>query len=293
MSTSLPAPAEPSFVRDVSGRVLREPMLVAGLGILIALVLISAIAPFFLDANLAQVGSTRPRLSPSAGHLLGTDTQGRDVLASLVAATPQTLKIGIMAGVIGLSIGTLLGLCAGFFGGLIDAIIRVSADVMMTIPGIAVLLLVATNVRAMNVELMAAIVASLSWMTATRTVRAQTLSLRERAYVNIARLSGDKGLRLVIEEVLPNLLPFLAASFVTAVSRAILATIGLEALGLGPQNELTLGMMIYWAQFYSAILRGLWWWWLPPVLMIATIFISLLLTSAGLDRIVNVRLRTT
>jgi peptide/nickel transport system permease protein len=292
MSTSL-APAEPSFVRNVSGRVLREPMLVAGLGILITLLLISAILPFLLDPNLAQVGSTRPRMPPSASHLLGTDTQGRDVLASLVAATPQTLKIGIMAGVIGLSIGTLLGLCAGFFGGLIDTIIRVAADVMMTIPGIAVLLLVATNVRAVNVELMAAIVASLSWMTATRTVRAQTLSLRERAYVNIARLSGDNGLRLVIEEVLPNLLPFLAASFVTAVSRAILATIGLEALGLGPQNELTLGMMIYWAQFYSAILRGLWWWWLPPVLMIATIFIGLLLTSAGLDRIVNVRLRTT
>jgi peptide/nickel transport system permease protein len=187
----------------------------------------------------------------------------------------------------------LLGLCAGFFGGLIDTVIRLAADVMMTIPGIAVLLLVATNVRTMNVELMAAIVASLSWMTATRTVRAQTLSLRERSYINIARLSGDRGLRLVVEEVLPNLLPFLAASFVTAVSRAILATIGLEALGLGPQNDLTLGMMIYWAQFYSAILRGLWWWWAPPVVMIALIFIGLLLTSAGLDRIVNVRLRTT
>ena len=153
------------------------------------------------------------------------------MLASLVAATPQTLKIGILAGVIGLTIGTLLGSVCRLLRRPVDTVIRVAADVMMTIPGIAVLLLVATNVRAMNVEFMAAIVASLSWMTATRTVRAQTLSLRERSYVNIARLSGDKGLRLVIEEVLPNLLPFLAASFVTAVSRAILATIGLEALG--------------------------------------------------------------
>jgi peptide/nickel transport system permease protein len=100
-------------------------------------------------------------------------------------------------------------------------------------PGIAVLLLVATNVRTMNVELMAAIVASLSWMTATRTVRAQTLTLRERSYINIARLSGDRGLRLVVEEVLPNLLPFLAASFVTAVSRAILATSASRLWGSG------------------------------------------------------------
>ena len=288
-----PPSGEVSPVREVIGRVLREPMLVAGLVLLSALFVFAALLPLVLDETLAQVGATLPRQPPSAEHLLGTDAQGRDVLVSLVAATPQTLKIGILAGVIGLAIGTLLGLCAGFFGGLIDTVIRLAADVMMTIPGIAVLLLVATNVRTMNVELMAAIVASLSWMTATRTVRAQTLSLRERSYINIARLSGDRGLRLVVEEVLPNLLPFLAASFVTAVSRAILATIGLEALGLGPQNDLTLGMMIYWAQFYSAILRGLWWWWAPPVVMIALIFIGLLLTSAGLDRIVNVRLRTT
>lgn len=294
-AVTVPSPTlgEVSPVREVIGRVFREPMLVAGLVLLSALFVFAALLPLVLDETLAQVGATLPRQPPSAEHLLGTDAQGRDVLVSLVAATPQTLKIGILAGVIGLAIGTLLGLCAGFFGGLIDTVIRLAADVMMTIPGIAVLLLVATNVRTMNVELMAAIVASLSWMTATRTVRAQTLSLRERSYINIARLSGDRGLRLVVEEVLPNLLPFLAASFVTAVSRAILATIGLEALGLGPQNDLTLGIMIYWAQFYSAILRGLWWWWAPPVLMIALIFIGLLLTSAGLDRIVNVRLRTT
>jgi peptide/nickel transport system permease protein len=294
-AVTVPSPTlgEVSPVREVIGRVFREPMLVAGLVLLSALFVFAALLPLVLDETLAQVGATLPRQPPSAEHLLGTDAQGRDVLVSLVAATPQTLKIGILAGVIGLAIGTLLGLCAGFFGGLIDTVIRLAADVMMTIPGIAVLLLVATNVRTMNVELMAAIVASLSWMTATRTVRAQTLSLRERSYINIARLSGDRGLRLVVEEVLPNLLPFLAASFVTAVSRAILATIGLEALGLGPQNDLTLGMMIYWAQFYSAILRGLWWWWAPPVVMIALIFIGLLLTSAGLDRIVNVRLRTT
>jgi peptide/nickel transport system permease protein len=285
--------AEPSPIRKVVGRALRQPMLVAGLALLLALILFSLVLPLTFDDTLAQVGAARPRQPPSANHLLGTDAQGRDVLASLVAATPQTLKIGILAGVMGLTVGTLLGLCAGFFGGMVDTVIRLAADVMMTIPGIAVLLLVATNVRVMNVELMAAIVASLSWMTATRTVRAQTLSLRERSYINVARLSGDRGLRLVVEEVLPNLLPFLAASFVTAVSRAILATIGLEALGLGPQNELTLGMMIYWAQFYSAILRGLWWWWVPPLVVIVLIFVGLLLTSVGLDRIVNVRLRTT
>jgi peptide/nickel transport system permease protein len=281
---------DPSPVRETLRRVAREPFLVIGLIILAVLVLVSVLGPLLVDTSLAQVGAL-PARRPPGTYPLGTDGQGRDVLTSLVLATPQTLKIGLLAGLIGLSIGTILGLCAGFFGGMVDTVIRVLADVMMTIPGIAVLLLIATNVRTMNVTLMALVVASLSWMTATRTIRAQTLSLRERSYVSIARLSGAGGLELVLTEVLPNLLPYLAASFVTAVSRAILATIGLEALGLGPQNELTLGMIVYWAQFYGAILRGLWWWWLPPVFIITAIFIALLLVSAGLDRIVNVRLR--
>lgn len=281
-----------SPVREAMRIVLREPLLIAGLVMLTALVLLALIGPWVVDAHLAQVGALRPRQAPSLARLLGTDGQGRDVLTSLILSLPRTLEVGILAGIIGIVVGSILGLLAGYFGGWIDTVVRLTADVMMTIPGIAVLLLVATNVRSMSVEVMAIIVALLSWMTATRTVRAQTLSLREQPYIKVARLNGMGGLAIVLGEVLPNLLPYLAASFVTAVSRAILATIGLEALGLGPQNDLTLGMMIYWAQFYSAILRGLWWWWVPPVVTIALVFISLLLTSAGLDRVVNVRLRS-
>ena len=191
---------------------------------------------------------------------------------------------------ISLTLGVTLGLISGFVGGVVDTIIRVLTDVMMTIPGIAILVLVAANVREMTVGLMAVIVASLSWMVATRTIRAQTLSLRERGYVQVARLNGSSGLKLVFVEVLPNLLPFIAASFVVTVSGAMLATIGLEALGLGPQNQLTLGTTIYWAQFYGAILRGMWWWWGPPIVVISIIFVGLMLTAMGLDSFVNKRL---
>ncbi|MBL8698156.1 MAG: ABC transporter permease [Alphaproteobacteria bacterium] len=269
----------------------RNRLLFAGLGILALVVLVAAIGPLLVPAELAEIGATRPRRMPSAEHWLGTDTQGRDILATLVRATPQTLKIGLFAGLIGLGLGVLLGLAAGYFGGLVDAAIRLGTDVVMAIPGIAVLVLVATNVRTMTVALMALIVAGLSWMYPARAIRAQTLSMRERAYVDIAQLNGISGLRLVVVELLPNLLPYIAAGFVTAVSHAMLATIGLEALGLGPQNELTLGMMIYWAQYYGAIIRGMWWWWGPPVATIALIFLGLLTTSIGMDRLVNARLR--
>lgn len=266
-------------------------LLTAGLLILLGLVLFSTIGPLVINREHAQVGAFLPKLQPSSEHWLGTDTQGRDVMAELVLATPQTLKIGLIAGAVGLSIGVLLGLLSGYFSGPIDTVIRVATDVFITIPGIALLVVIATNMRTMTVGLMALVVASLAWRFPTRAIRAETLSLRERAYVQVAKLNGVEGLELVVKEILPNLLPYIAASFVTTVSQAILATIGLEALGLGPQNEYTLGMMIYWSQFYGAILRGFWWWWMPPILIIVLIFVGLLFTSAGLDQVVNTRLR--
>jgi len=284
-------PGEAGGVREPLARAWREKLLVLGLGLLLALALLSFAAPLIVDTSLAAIGSSRPRRPPESAHLLGTDTQGRDVLASLLLAVPQTLKIGMLAGLIGLGVGGLLGLLAGWFRGLTDAVIRTAADVMMTIPTIAILVLVATSVRSMTVELMAVIVAGLSWMIPTRAVRAQVLSLRERPWVDVARLNGLSGVRLVMTEILPNLAPYLAASFVIAVAGAMLATVGLEALGLGPQNELTLGMMIYWAQYSGAILRGMWWWWVPPVVALALIFVALLAASTGMDRLVNARLR--
>lgn len=266
-------------------------VLVFGLAVLVILLLTSILGPILVDTERANVGANLPRLQPSADNWLGTDTQGRDVFTTLILATPNTLFIGLAAGFIGVTVGTILGLLSGFYSGWIDIVIRTATDVFITIPGIAILVVIATNTRTMNVAIMSLIVASLAWRFPARSIRAQTLSLRERPYLQVARLSGVNGLELIVREVLPNLLPYIAASFVTAVSQAILATIGLEALGLGPQNEYTLGMMLYWSQFYGAILRGIWWWWMPPIIVIVMIFVGLLFTSAGIDELVNTRLR--
>ncbi|MBL8600263.1 MAG: ABC transporter permease [Devosia sp.] len=276
-------------VENIILLVARSPMLAIGLGLLVVLVAVSVVGPLLVNGELARIGAVVPRQPPSIDAWLGTDGQGRDVLTVLVLALPQTLQIGVIAGIIGLGVGTALGLVAGFSGGYVDAAIRTIADVMMTIPGLAIMVLVASNVREMTVPLMAVIVASLSWMVATRTVRAQTLSLRERGYIQVARLNGAGPLRLIFVEVLPNLLPYIAASFVIAVNQAMAATVGLEALGLGPQNTLTLGMTIYWSQLYGAILRGMWWWWAPPIVSLSLIFMSLLLVSVGLDTVFNRR----
>ena len=270
----------------------RYPRLTAGLLIVLAILLIGPGGRFFVDADGAKVGSAPPARPPSVEYPLGTDTHGRQLLPVIILGTPKTMRVGLMAGAIGLGVGILLGFVAGYTGGIVDNIIKGAADILLTVPGLLLLVVIATSLRGtVRVNLLALGVSALAWMWPTRTIRSQVLTLREREFVRMAKLGGMKGAEIIVRELMPNLLPYLAASFVSAVASAILASIGLEALGLGPQNEPTLGMTIYWAIYYTSLLRGLWWWWAPPIAIIVLTFMGLFLISAGLDQIANPRLR--
>lgn len=270
----------------------RNPQLIVGGTILLALVLFSVLGSLLYDTSLARPLSTMPDMAPSAQSPLGTDSAGRDILAVMIVGTPLTLKIGLLAAIIGLLIGTILGFSAGYFGGPVDTIIRGATDMILPIPALAVLVVIASVIQqSLTSEVMALIVASLAWMWPTRTIRSQVMSMRERAYVQVAKLCGMNNAEIVVRELLPNLLPYLAASFVAATGAAVLAAIGLEALGLGPQNEPTLGMTIFWSIYYGALLRGMWWWWAPPIVAIVLLFVGLYFVSAALDEVANPRLR--
>ena len=150
------------------------------------------------------------------------------------------------------------------------------------------LIIIAVSVRGgLTVNQMAIVVASLAWLNPTRTIRAQVLTLRERGYVEVARLNGMTGPEIILREMMPNLLPYLAATLVNAVSAAILASIGLEVLGLGPLESPTLGMTLYWINFNAAILNGWWWWWVAPIVIIVIVFLGLFFLTVGLDEIAN------
>jgi peptide/nickel transport system permease protein len=210
----------------------------------------------------------------------------------MIVGTPKTAYIGLLAGFIGVAIGTALALAAAYYGGRVDSLIRGIVDVGLTIPPLLVLVLIAVSIHAgLTVSQMALVVASLSWLWPTRTIRSQVLSIRERAYVQVARLSGARGRQIIFLEIMPNLLPYLAATFVGAVGAAILASIGLEVIGLGPIEANTLGMTLYWVNYYAALLHGLWWWFLPPVVIIILLFVGLFSVAAGLDEIANPRTR--
>jgi peptide/nickel transport system permease protein len=270
----------------------RNPNLGVGLGLLALLLAFSVVGPMFVDVSNADPLSVSPERPPSLTYPFGTDSQGRDLLAVMVAGTPLTLRIGLIAGLLGVAIGTVLAFVAAYYGGVADTVIKSVVDISLTVPGLLVLVIVAVFVReGLSVNQMALIVALLAWRWPARTIRAQVLTMRERSWVQVARLSGMGGHKIIFLEMIPNLLPFLAAALVGAVASAILASIGLEALGLGPVDSPTLGMTIYWVIYYAALLHGFWWWWLPPIAIITILFVGLFNLAGGLDEIANPRLR--
>ncbi len=279
-------------VSSVVRYVRRNPSLLIGLCMLVALALFLVIGRWFVNLEDARAVSVRPLQPPSAELPFGSDRQGRDLFAVSVAGTPLTLRIGMLAGVLGVGVGATLAFVAAYYGGKVDNLIRGIVDTGLTIPGLMVLITVAMNVReGLTVDQMALVVASLAWLYPARTIRSQVLTLRERAYVQIARMSGMGGPEIIVKEMLPNLLPYLVASLVNSTSAAILASIGLEVLGLGPFESPTIGMTLYWVNYNAAIINGWWWWWVPPIVVIAIVFISLFLITIGLDEIANPRVR--
>lgn len=270
----------------------RNRSLLAGLSFLLALVLFVVIGHLTVDVSEARpmsVGSLDP---PSRELPFGSDKQGRNLYAVMVEGTPLTFRLGLVAGFIGLAIGTFVGFVAGYYGGLIDDILKVIVDVGLTIPGLLILIIIAMNAKAgLTVNQMTFSIAILAWLYPARIVRSQVLTLKERGYVQIARLSGMSSGKIIVRELLPNLLPYLVAALVGSVSAAVLSAIGLEMLGLGPFEAPTLGMTLYWVNYNAAIINGWWWWWAPPIVIIAVLFIGLFLTAVGLDELANPRLR--
>ena len=270
----------------------RNPSLAVGITLLAVLALFVLIGSLIVDTEDGRPLSVPALQPPSADYPFGTDRQGRDLFAVMVAGTPLTLRIGFIAGFLGVGLGTALAFTAAYYRGLVDTVIRGVADIGLTVPGLLVLIIIAVSIKGtLTVNQMAIIVASLAWLYPTRTIRAQVLSLRERGYVEVAQLSGVSGPGIIFFELMPNLLPYLAATLVNAVSAAILASIGLEVLGLGPIDSPTLGMTLYWVNFNAAMINGWWWWWTAPTVIILTVFLGLFFLTVGLDEIANPRLR--
>lgn len=276
--------------------------LLTGVAIIGTILLVGIFGRFFWNTNLAFTGSSPLNLPPpgfvnSRGqegtweHPLGTENSGRDMLALMILGAPNSFLVGVIAAGVGMTVGIILGFSAGFIGGRLDDFIRLISDVTITIPTLMVLIVIQALLPQIELSTMALLIALFAWPSPTRLIRAQVLSMRESGYVQMAKLSGASTFSIMFREILPNLLPYLAASFIGNATGAILAAVGLETLGLGPQRVPTLGGTIYFAISGAALLRNMWWWWALPTLLLAFMFIGLLLINLGLDEIANPRLR--
>ena len=271
---------------------VRNPSLIVGLALLFGMLFLVGIGHLIWDTEMFRPLSTPTRLPPTGEHPFGTDTQGRDLLAIAILGTPLTLRIGLIAGIVAISLGTVAAFLSAYYRGVIDGAIRSVVDVGLAMPALLILILVRINVgRELSTDEMGIAIGLTSWVFPARTIRSQVLVMREQAYVELSRLSGTSGMGIIFKEMMPNLIPYITASLVASVAGAILASIGLEAIGLGNLSDPTLGMTIYWNIQFSSITLGMWWWWVPPLVAIVIVFVSLFLISSGLDEWSNPRLR--
>ena len=268
-------------------------------GLAIGLVMVFLISAFtiiglmVIDQGDAYPLSVKPKQPPSLEFPMGTDFFGRDLFAAIVVGLWQTILIGVIAGAIGTFIGVILGFSSAYFGGVIDGSIKGISQILIPIPVFLIQVVIAGSLdkRDVTIYTMAFIVVLLAWMGPTLVIRSQVLTMKERPYVSVAKLSGVGDLGIIFGEIMPNLLPFIVAVFVTAVFAGIFASFYLAVLGLGPLREPLLGNIIWGAQTQGAFFNGWWWWPVFPAIFLALILGSLALINMGLDELANPRVR--
>ena len=267
------------------------------IGVIILLLLVAFTLHGMATANLknAYPITVKNKQPPSMEFPFGTDFFGRDLYVAMVVGLKQTAIIGLLAGALGTLVGVILGFISAYFGGWLDMIIKGICQILTPIPAFLIQVIIAGSLdkRDVTIYTMAFVVVLLAWMGPTLVIRSQVLTMKERQFVSVAKLSGMGDLGIIFSEILPNLLPFIAASFVNQVFYAVFASFYLAVLGLGPLREPLLGNMIWAAQAQSAFFNNWWWWPMAPAVALVLILGSLALINMGMDELANPRVRKT
>jgi peptide/nickel transport system permease protein len=266
----------------------RDRKALIGATILAAFVAIGIFGPWLVGDPAALVGI--PLQPPTAAHGLGTNGQGQDVLAQLVVGTRVSLAIGFAVGLAVVALGAIVGVTAGYFGGRTDGLLSVFSNVFLVLPGMPLAIVLAAYLPS-GPWTIALVLIVTGWAWNARVLRSQTLALRRRDFVAAAIVAGESDLRVLMVEILPNMMSVLVAQVIGSTVYAIGAQVGLEFLGLGDVSRVTWGTMLYWAQNDSALLTGSWWTFVPAGLCVALVGFALTLLNSGFDEITNPRLQ--
>ena len=269
-----------------------SPRLIIGSSIFFFYVVLAVIGPLLypVDPRKPTFEHLQP---PSLQHPLGTDILGRDLFAQLIHGTYYSLKIGFMAAILTSILGIMIGGVGGYFGGVIDDLLTLITNIFLCVPTIALLIILAAYFRVRSEWIVILLLGITTWPSMARSIRSQILSLKVREFVDTAKLCGMSSLKILFREVLPNMLAYIVMYFILNIAIAIVSEAGLSAIGLGPTEIISLGMILRWAIVWEAVRYGAWWWFIPPGLSITLISLSLLMINDALDKLYNPRARTT
>lgn len=293
-----PIATAPPRKRRPKLRIAKSKKMLTGLVILGLFILLGIIGPWIAphDPNalgpLTGPGGTQ---KPSAHHVLGQTTIGADIFSQLLAGTRPTIEVGFLAGLIATCLAIVIGISAGYLGGWIDEFLSLMANIFLVLPALPLLIAIGAFLgpeRAGSPWIVSLIIAMTGWAWGARVMRAQAMSMRNRDFVEAARISGEGSWRIILAEILPNLSAVIASSFLFTTLYAIGTYVGLGFLNVvSAGKHYNWGTMLFDATSSSAVEAGSWWWYVPPGLAIAFLGMALALINFGIDEYINPRLR--
>ena len=287
-------PDEQGFLTKLGSAfaMFRNGKSIAGLVILGVFILVAIFADVIAPASPTAVDPKARLQPPSAEHWLGTTHLGEDVFSQVIFGTRGVIVVGFLAAAIATVIAITVGVISGYISGWKSEALSALTNVFLVIPGLPLIIIVATMFEDPPLWVVAAVLGIIGWAWGARVLRAQTMSLRNRDFVQAARANGEPLRRIIAVEMLPNLMALIAASFVGTVTAAILSLTTLSYIGVIPVTTYNWGTILNWAAAQGAFRQNQWWWYLPPGLCIAAIGVALSLINFGIDEYVNPRLRS-
>jgi peptide/nickel transport system permease protein len=295
-AAALPSAQSRSAFRDGLTRILKDPFAVTGIAIYVALILVAIFADQLMTHDPQQIlfranGRVAANRPMGEGFLLGTTNLGRDIWSQLVIGSRAALMVGVTAAVCVAAIGTLVGLLSGYFGGRIDSFLMRLADVALAIPFLPFVIVLSAFWRANTWNVVIA-VAVLLWPNTARVIRAQVLTVKERAYVEAARVTGASDMRIMFVHVAPNILPLTFLYGSVAIGWAILTEAAVSFVGFGDPSRMSWGFMLQDAFVSQALSRGQWNWFLPPGICIILVVIAGFFLARGAEEVLFPKLRS-
>ena len=277
------------FAATLRKYILKNPKAIIGLCIILLFALVAAFAGVLTPYGPRSI-EFMPWEKPGSANLLGTNSYGQDIFTQVVYGARTTLLVGILAGLIASLIGTAIGLIAGYKGGTVSEVLMRIVDVFLTIPSLALNIVIASLLPRMSIGYTILVIGILNWMWMARSVRSQTLSESRRDYVDAAKALGMSDWEIMFKEIVPNIIPVITANMVMVINSAMLTEASLSFLGIGDPQSLSWGKMLSIAFDSGAIFYKAWNWILPPGLSIATLGYSfVLIGNSFLDIYANDR----